>query len=137
HLSERLVNPGQLVAAGDTIGLGGNTGRSYGSHLHFETRYLGNAFNPNKIIDFNTYSLKVDTLYASGYTVATQELTPSIVATPSTPKAPASSKVYYKVRRGDTLSHIAIKYRTSVTKIKKLNGIRSDFINEGQRIRVR
>lgn len=146
HLSKRLVNPGQVVKAGDTIALGGNTGRSYGSHLHFETRYLGTPFNPNKIIDFANYKLHCDTLYIRGCAAAA-----NIAANTST-KAPSSSSgssntalassgtssaTYYKVKNGDTLSHIAARYGTSVTKLKKLNGMRSDFLRVGQRLRVR
>lgn len=52
HLSKILVEENQIVRAGETIGLGGNTGRSTGSHLHFETRFLGQAINPAEIIDF-------------------------------------------------------------------------------------
>ena len=52
HLSKFLVQPNQRVKAGDPIALGGNTGRSTGPHLHFETRYLGMAINPAAIIDF-------------------------------------------------------------------------------------
>ena len=51
-------------------------------------------------------------------------------------KAPPK-KVYYNVRGGDTLSGIALKYRTSVSKIKKLNGLRTDFIKKGQKLRIK
>ena len=52
HLSRFLVKPDQYIKAGDPIALGGNTGRSTGAHLHFETRYLGIPINPAAIIDF-------------------------------------------------------------------------------------
>ena len=135
HLSRRLVNPGQMVKAGDIIGLGGNTGRSYGSHLHFEVRYLGNDINPCRLIDFDNYKTKFDTLYISGYTVSVPNPTPQTVQ-PTTPK-PQTSAQYYKVRKGDNLGKIAAKYHTTVSKIKKLNHLRSVFIREGQRLRVR
>jgi hypothetical protein len=62
HLSKRIVNPGDLVNAGQVIGLGGSTGYSTGPHLHFETRFMGKAFNPQNFIDFKTDSLLKDTL---------------------------------------------------------------------------
>ena len=139
HLSRRLVNPGQMVKAGDIIGLGGNTGRSYGAHLHFEVRYLGNDMNPNRLIDFDNFKIKYDTLYISGYTVSTPNpsQTTAQPQQPQQPKKPATSAQYYKVRKGDNLGKIAAKYHTTVSKIKKLNRLRSDFIREGQRLRVR
>lgn len=62
HLSKRLVNVGDLVNAGQVIGLGGSTGHSTGPHLHFETRFMGKAFNPQNLIDFGLDSLLKDTL---------------------------------------------------------------------------
>ncbi|MDO5446263.1 MAG: peptidoglycan DD-metalloendopeptidase family protein [Prevotellaceae bacterium] len=52
HLSKHLCHENQEVRAGDIIGLGGNTGRSTGSHLHFETRLCGVALNPAVLFDF-------------------------------------------------------------------------------------
>ncbi len=137
HLSQRFVNPGQMVHAGDTIGLGGSTGRSTGPHLHFETRYLGCDFNPTKIIDFNNFKLAVDTLYTSGFQVATKQVVVNDNGGNTSSSSSSSNKIYHKVRRGETLGGIAKKYHTYVSTLKKLNGLRSDFIREGQRLRVR
>ena len=52
HLSKQIVKKDQVVRAGEPIGLGGNTGKSNGSHLHFETRVLGQPINPALMFDF-------------------------------------------------------------------------------------
>ena len=52
HMSKHLVKADQIVRAGEPIGLGGNTGRSFGSHLHFETRICGVPVNPALMFDF-------------------------------------------------------------------------------------
>ena len=115
HLSKKLVNENDIVHAGDPIGLGGNTGRSTGSHLHFETRILGNAINPAFMFDFPNQKVVTD-YYV--YQKNTRE-------------------VYYKVKSGDTLSRIAVKNETSVANICKLNGIsRNAVIKVGQTLRV-
>ena len=115
HLSKKLVGENDIVHAGDPIGLGGNTGRSTGSHLHFETRILGNAINPAYLFDFPKQTAVTD-YYV--YSKNTRE-------------------VYYKVKSGDTLSRIAIKNETSVANICKLNGIsRNAIIKVGQTLRV-
>ena len=61
HMSKHLVKENQVVKAGEPIGLGGNTGRSTGSHLHFETRLCGVALNPALMFDFRNQDVTGDT----------------------------------------------------------------------------
>ncbi|MBQ8702570.1 MAG: peptidoglycan DD-metalloendopeptidase family protein [Prevotella sp.] len=60
HMSKQLVREDEQVRAGDPIGLGGNTGRSTGSHLHFETRLCGVALNPALMFDFRNQDVTGD-----------------------------------------------------------------------------
>ncbi|MDG5815229.1 M23 family metallopeptidase [Chitinispirillales bacterium ANBcel5] len=124
HLSRILVRPNERVSAGDVIGLGGSTGRVTGPHLHFETRYYGEPFDPAKMIDFDNFELKNDSL------VLTREDFEYLTELRST--------VWHTVRRGETLSAIARRYRTSVSALCRLNGISSSsIIRVGQRLKVR
>jgi LysM repeat protein len=65
HLSKLLVHPGQDLTAGEILGLGGNTGHSFGSHLHFEVRYGGQPIDPTYLIDFQKECVRADTYYLS------------------------------------------------------------------------
>jgi murein DD-endopeptidase MepM/ murein hydrolase activator NlpD len=59
HLSSINFDPNTIVRAGDEIARGGNSGRSSGSHLHFETRFEGNQFDPENIYNFNTNPMQI------------------------------------------------------------------------------
>ena len=65
HMSKQLVKDNQIVRAGDPIGLGGNTGRSTGSHLHFETRICGVPVNPALMFDFPHQDVTGDYYYTT------------------------------------------------------------------------
>jgi murein DD-endopeptidase MepM/ murein hydrolase activator NlpD len=127
HLSRLDVKIGDHVEAGDLLGLGGNTGRSRGSHLHFEVRYKGMAINPESIISFEYGNLIVDTLlvdkhafnYVKDYT-----------------KYKGKSH-YYQIRKGDTLGKIAQRNKISVSKLCKLNGIsKRTILRPGRKLRL-
>lgn len=112
HLSKLNVKVGDWLEAGDILGLGGNTGRSTGSHLHFEVRYKGEPINPNDIIDWDSGELHSDVFHLNqSHFEYLKEI---------------RKRKYYTVRRGDTLSTIARRYGTSVTALCKLNNIRSN-----------
>lgn len=132
HMSQRKVKPGDYVEAGYVIGLGGNTGRSFGSHLHFEIRYLGEAIDPNLIIDPKSRSLRdwEFTLDKSHFDYVNID-----------PKALAARKgsggKYVTVKSGDTLSAIARRNKTTVAALCKLNKIKqTTVIRPGQKLRV-
>lgn len=124
HLSKFLVDTNEYIRAGTPIGLGGSTGRSTGPHLHFEIRYLGNAIDPTKVIDFEEGKLVANTIDLNSETFAyLKEM---------------RARRYHTVRSGENLSVLARRYHTSVSSICRLNGMRStDIIQIGQRLRVR
>ncbi len=134
HLSKILVKEGELVTAGELIGYGGSTGRSTGPHLHFETRYMGKAFDPERVIDFNKEELRADTLILNRSYLNINSHYGNYASSNTT----SHSYTYHKVRSGDTLGAIARKYHTSIDKLCRLNRIsRNTILSIGRKLKVR
>ena len=145
HLSERLVQSGEWVEAGQIIGLGGSTGRSTGPHLHFETRYYGQAFDPERLIDFESGILRRQTflLKKSFFDIrsnAGQDFDDEAEVEKADKKEAAerAAVTYPTIKSGDTLGALARRYGTTVSKLCSLNGIKSTTILRlGRKLRVR
>ncbi len=157
HMSKNLVRENQTVKAGTPIGLGGTTGRSTGTHLHFETRLCGIALNPALMFDFRNQDVTGD-FYMYRKSTHSRE---SLIANRSTGKpnanefAPAvasddnqaranknnsrnnrSNPKYHKVAKGETLFSIAKKHGMTVDQLCKVNRLgKKTKIRPGQILR--
>ena len=153
HMSKIETKPDDWVEAGQEIGLAGATGRASGPHLHWEVRYLGYAIDPEWVIDFATGELRSSVL-----TFKKQYLDPNYkyAATDDSEEeeialadeadrleaerleAEMKAAKYVKVKKGDTLSRIAINNGTTVSALCKLNGITAKTtLSIGRSLRVK
>lgn len=134
HLSKQLVEENQTVKAGEPIGLGGNTGISTGSHLHFECLFLGKAIDPALLFDFENQDI------VSDYYVFHNDAESggkNFASKSDRNKGEESNAVnavvdikYHKVKRGDSLYSIATELGTTVERLCSLN-----HISKRQRLR--
>ncbi|MGZ4033589.1 MAG: peptidoglycan DD-metalloendopeptidase family protein [Bacteroidia bacterium] len=123
HLSKIKVKPGQVIVAGQIIGLGGSTGHSTGSHLHFEVRFKGVPINPRYLISFTEQKLLCDDL-------TIKKTKWGLAAFPTNGKS-------YTVEKGDTVFEIAKRYATTTASIKEINGLNGRVkLKPGQIINV-
>ncbi len=123
HLSKMKVKPGQIVLAGQLIGLGGSTGRSSGPHLHFEIRFKGQALNPSSIISFVENKAYNDS-------IVIKKSRYGICAFPS-------NATLHTVDRGDTWYEVAKRYGLSMKELCILNNTdKRYYLKIGQKLRV-
>ena len=140
HMSKHLIVENQDVKAGEPIGLGGNTGRSTGSHLHFETRICSVALNPTLMFDFHNQDVTGDfynfrrsryaaesaqatRLRGAGVTRTNGDDDDSDMAVASSRSSYTPTARYHKVKKGETLQSIARKCHTTVAALCKINRI--------------
>lgn len=138
HATQLLVEVNDVVKAGDVIAYAGSTGRSTGSHLHFETRINGHYFNPDLILDTQNRKIKDANLYI---TMRNGKLFASNNDSEEEREAYILKEIsirYHIVKSGDVLSRIAANNGTTVATICRLNGIKStSILRIGQRLIVR
>lgn len=154
HMSDGLVEENQVVKAGQPIGLGGNTGRSTGSHLHFETRLCGVALNPALLFDFVNQDVTADYYMFRKETFEHESVAinknlvleggrSNELARETANKNGRNQNVrefsetkYHKVSVGETLTSIAKRRGTTVAQLCKLNHLTRDVkVRPGQILR--
>lgn len=154
HMSDWLVEENQVVKAGQPIGLGGNTGRSTGSHLHFETRLCGVALNPALLFDFVNQDVTADYYMFRKETFEHESVAinknlvleggrSNELARETADKNGRNRNVrefsetkYHKVSVGETLTSIAKRRGTTVAQLCKLNHLTRDVkVRPGQILR--
>lgn len=111
HLSAIDVSAGDYVQAGQLVGLGGNTGRSYGAHLHFEVRFLGVPIDPALLIDFETGQLKYSNVLLKKH---------------KDRLLVENAARYHTIKPGEDIYSISRMYGVSVSDICRLNAISVD-----------
>ncbi len=124
HLHRFKVKVGDIIEAGQIIGLGGSSGHSTGSHLHFEIRYKGKPLNPKNIINFKDNKLISESIFV-------KKTKHSFTAIPV-------GVNYYTIERGDFMQKIATNYGMTVRELCDLNDMKkSSVLRVGKTLRIK
>lgn len=142
HLSKFLVSENDVVKSGDPIALGGNTGRSTGSHLHLEFRFLGKAINPVQLVDFQNkvcykdkFIVNIANLDNMGGSKIAANTTRS--SNKVSNKYATGTVAYYRIKNGDNLGKIARQHGISIQKLCKLNNMSTkERLRVGKTLRI-
>jgi murein DD-endopeptidase MepM/ murein hydrolase activator NlpD len=150
QLDNVCVVTNQKVKAGDLIGYIGNVEEKRKNALHFETRFLNEFFNPEKVVNFSERKLQSSILtitpndflnipLINPHQTKNQETTKTIEDASSeqllnTPKA---MPVFHTVVSGETIYKICSKYNITERELRSLNNINGNHIEVGQKLRVK
>lgn len=159
HLSKIKVKVDQKVKAGELLGLGGSTGRSYNPHLHLEVRYQDHPLDPFTFIDWEKKTMKTNLLILTKRAFSPWDLgiPPAEISKPDYTTISYNTSqtdtnqvtqteqplgevkfAYHVIKKGDTLYSIAKANGTTLAQICDWNGIKDpNKIYLGQKIRVK
>lgn len=123
HLWRIKVKPGDMIVSGQMLGLGGSTGHSTGTHLHFEIRFRGVAIDPAYFIDLKTRKLTIEKA--------------GLVRTKQGYGIRPDGQEFHTVARGENLTKISQHYGMTVKELRSLNQWEGYVrLKAGQQVRV-
>ena len=148
-LDNVCVVSGQKLQAGELIGHISNAIPSKKNTLHFETRFLNEFFNPEKVINFSDRRLQSNllTLTPTDF-MAVPIVTPNLSDKQEETKSevntsqqqllntPKNIPVFHVVEKGETIFRICTKYKITEQQLRSLNNIKNDHIEIGQKLRI-